>query len=168
MKRVPVVGLLLLMMAVLQVGLALRPSLWADEIFSLAMATGHSVEHPATKARPDWGDFVESAAPVSTDELRQYVEDRPPVAGFGRVLRAVELSDTSPPLYYLLLRAWTRLTGVSDLALRSFSILCSAVCLILLSALGREIAEPRAGWIAAGLFVVAPMSLYYSTEGLMY
>jgi hypothetical protein len=168
MKRLPVVCALVIVMIILQIGLALRQSLWADEIFSLAMATGHSLEHPAAVARPELGDYVESEAPVSASTLRQYAEDQEPVAGFGRVLRAVTMSDTSPPLYYLLLRAWTRVVGVSDLALRLFSILFSVACVGLVAALGREIANARAGWMAAGLFVIAPMSLYYSTEGRMY
>ena len=33
-----------------RVGVASRESMWADEIFSLAIATGHSIEHPASRA----------------------------------------------------------------------------------------------------------------------
>ena len=40
-----------------------RQPLWADELFSLAMATGHSLEHPAEAASPAHGDFMESARP---------------------------------------------------------------------------------------------------------
>ena len=45
--------------AVLQIAIAGRQCLWADEIFSLAIATGHSLEHPAAAAQPQLGDFVE-------------------------------------------------------------------------------------------------------------
>ena len=38
--------------ALLWISVAERSSLWVDEIFSLAMATGHSLEHPAAAADP--------------------------------------------------------------------------------------------------------------------
>ena len=159
---------ILVVMAMMQIGLALRHSLWSDEVFSLAMATGHSLEHPAASANPALGDFVESAGPVSAVELRRYAEFESVPAGPRQVLRAVKLSDTSPPLYYLLLHIWTRSFGTSDLALRLFSILASLACVPLIVALGREIEDERAGWIAAGLFAMAPLSIYYSAEGRMY
>ena len=49
--------LLLLPAALIRFGLAERQGLWADEIFSLALATGHSVEHPATAANAALGDL---------------------------------------------------------------------------------------------------------------
>ena len=36
--------------ALLRIGVAGQSGLWGDEIFSLAMATGHSLEHPAAAA----------------------------------------------------------------------------------------------------------------------
>ncbi len=39
----------------LRVALLDRQGLWADEIFSLAIATGHSLEHPAGEADPSRG-----------------------------------------------------------------------------------------------------------------
>src|SRR5689334_20415507 len=46
--------------AVLRVGLIPRTSLWADELFSLAMATGHSLEHKAETADAAKGDYIET------------------------------------------------------------------------------------------------------------
>src|SRR2546427_11726189 len=45
-------GLLVSAATLLRLLLALHPGLWADEVFSLAMATGHSLEHPANAANP--------------------------------------------------------------------------------------------------------------------
>src|SRR5690242_21783273 len=90
-----------------QIALARRQSLWADEIFSLAIATGHSLEHRAAEARPELGDFVEPTTAVPPQEFRRYLKHDSPPALPIRVLRAVFLSDTSPPLYYLLLYGWT-------------------------------------------------------------
>ena len=72
------------------------------------MATGHSLEHPATVADPNLGDFMERSDPLPPAVFRQYAEHETPPAGASRVVRAVRLSDTSPPLYYLLLNVWTR------------------------------------------------------------
>ena len=105
-----------------------RQGLWIDEVFSLAMATGHSLEHPATVAEPNFGDFMERSDPLPPAVFRQYAEHETPPAGASRVVRAVRLSDTSPPLYYLLLNVWTRCVGTGDVALRSFSLLCAAAC----------------------------------------
>jgi hypothetical protein len=91
----------------LRVVAALRPGLWADEIFSLAMATGHSLEHPPAVTDPSVGDFVEPRQPGSSSFFSRYTEHEEPPAGIRRVLRAVLLSDTSPPLYYLLLNYWS-------------------------------------------------------------
>ena len=58
---------------VLRIG-ALNQGLWVDEIFSLAMATGHSLEHPAARANPALGDFVELPQPVPPATYRRYME----------------------------------------------------------------------------------------------
>ena len=125
--------------AALRIGLAVQPGLWCDEIFSLAMATGHSLEHPATVAKPALGDFVEPAGVVPAAEFRRYLQHETPPAGFARVVRAVALSDTSPPLYYLLLDHWQRVAGSTDAALRFFSVACALAALPLLWRVAAEI-----------------------------
>ncbi len=66
-----------------------RSGLWVDEIFSLAMATGHSLEHPAAAADPTQGDFVEPDHAVPAEEFRRYLEHDNPAASPARVIRAV-------------------------------------------------------------------------------
>ena len=162
-------GLLLVLAATaLRIQAALRPGLWGDEIFSLAMATGHSLEHPAADADSSLGDFVEPRDAGSPSVLRRFAEQDHPAAGTRRVLRAVLLSDTSPPLYYLLLNPWTRAFGTGDAALRLFSVWWAMLSLPLLWALGRELGRPRAGWTACLLFSFSPVAIYYSVEGRMY
>ena len=124
-----------------------RHGLWADEFFSLAMATGHSLEHPAVEAVPALGDFVESPGAEPATRWRRYLEHEDPPASAARVVRAVLLSDTSPPLYYLLLYGWTRAFGTTDLDLRLFSVVCSLAAFPLLYPLGsapqRTASRPR-------------------------
>ncbi len=161
-----VVALLAVAMCALTIVTAKRQTLGVDEVFSLAMATGHSLEHPASAANPALGDYVESPAPQSARDLSRYTA--PDDAGLSRVLRAVSLSDTSPPLYYLLLNGWIRLAGTSDLSLRLMSILCAAASLPLIFIAGRLCAGSRAGVSAALLFAISPVGLHYATEGRMY
>jgi hypothetical protein len=163
-----VVVLLLLTATALRIEAASRPGLWADEIFSLAMASGHSLEHPAEAADPALGDFVQPREAQSPDVFRRYAEPEEHPAGAGRVIRAVLLSDTSPPLYYLLLNLWTRGLGGGDTALRLFSVWWAVLSLLLLWLMGRELGGPRVAWSACLLFAFSPVAFYYSVEGRMY
>lgn len=161
--------------ALLRGGLVERQGLWPDEVFSLAVATGHSLEHPAAAARRELGDWAEPPGPVTAAQLHPYLEHgldpgsggNPP-AGPGRVLRAVALSDTSPPLYYLLLWAWTRIFGTGDAPLRLFSVLWAVAALPLTAALARRVAGPAAVLPALLLAAFAPAALYYAAEARMY
>src|SRR5262245_28764596 len=152
----------------LRLGLLDRQGLWADELFSLAMATGHSLEHPADRANLARGDYAEASHPLPPSAYARYLEhDRPP-AGPARVVRAVFLSDTSPPLYYLLLYGWTRMLGTSDAALRLFSVACALACFPVIGALARQVGGRHAVLPTWVLFAFAPRWLFYSTEGRMY
>jgi 4-amino-4-deoxy-L-arabinose transferase-like glycosyltransferase len=152
----------------LRAGLVERQGLWVDEVFSLAMATGHSIEHPAAQARPELGDYVESTVPRPPSAYRAYAEHEHPPAGPGRVIRAVLLSETSPPLYPLLLYAWTLALGTGDAALRSFSIFWAAASFPLVWALARQLGGRQAALAAVILFAFSPLSVFYTTEGRMY
>jgi dolichyl-phosphate-mannose-protein mannosyltransferase len=160
--------LLLCAALLLRMVLAFRPGLWGDEIFSLAMASGHSLEHPAAEADPTRGDFVQPADVEPSSVYRRYVEHTDPPAGIGRISRAVLLSDTSPPLYYLLLNGWTRLLGTGDAALRLFSLLWAVLAAPLIWLIGRELAGRTAAWTALVLYAWSPASVFYSVEGRMY
>ena len=165
---VPVVLALVLLAVLLRITAASRPGLWADEIFSLAMATGHSLEHPAAEANPALGDFVEPREAQSPAVFRRYAEHEERPVGVRRVIRAVLLSDTSPPLYYVLLNSWTRMFGTGDAALRLFSVWWAVLSLPLLWLLGREVGGSRVAWSACVLFSFSPVAIFYSVEGRMY
>lgn len=164
----PLAAVLLAAAILLRIVLAFHPGLWADEIFSLAMATGHSLEHPAAEADPARGDYVEPPDPQPPSTFRRYVEHEPVPAGPGRVIRAVWLSDTNPPLYYLLLNLWTRAAGTSDAALRLLSSLWAVACFPLLWSLALHLGGRDVAWGSWVLFAFSPPALYYSAEGRMY
>lgn len=160
--------LLVVLAGALDLVLLRRSTLWVDEIFSLAIATGHSVEQPAAEADAARGDFVQAEMPVPLDELRRYVARETPAASIARVVRAVYLSDTNPPLYYVALHAWTQLAGSTDGALRAFSVGWVLACLPFLLALAARVGGPGAVWSTGLLFVASPIAAYYGTEGRMY
>ena len=94
----------LVIATLLPIYLAGRSGLRPDELFSLAMATGHSLEHPAAVANPSLGDFVEPDQTSTGRGISAIIcGTTVPPASPARVVRAVLLSDTNPPLYYLLL-----------------------------------------------------------------
>jgi hypothetical protein len=163
-----VVSLLFGLAILLRVALVERHVLWADEFFSLAMATGHSLEHPAAAAVPALGDFVEERDAVPAASYSRYLEHEDPPASLTRVGRAVLLSDTNPPLYYLLLHGWTRALGATDRALGLFSVLWALAAFPLIYSLGWRLGGRRAALSAGLLYSVAPVSLFYSVEGRMY
>src|SRR5262249_2245803 len=154
--------------ALLRIGLALHPGLWSDEIFSLAIATGHSLEHPANEANQGFGDYVEPLAPHPPSTFRRYMQHEPSPAGPRRVIRAVLLSDTNPPLYYLGLNLWSRVAGTSDAGLRLFSTVWAIACFPLLWLVGFNLGNKRTAWVGCLLFAFSPLALYYSAEGRMY
>lgn len=154
--------------ALLQLALVPRQSLWTDEIFSLAIATGHSLEHPAALADPARGDFQEPPIATLPDQLRRYIRHEQPPASPARVVRAVLISDTSPPLYYLLLYGWTFCFGTTDMAVRFFSAFWSLASFPLLASIawrtgGRDSVIP-----ACLLFAVSPAAIYFGNEVRMY
>ena len=91
--------LLVLVAALLRIVLALHPGLWSDEIFSLAMATGHSLEHPANEANPALGDYVESRDPKPPSTFRRYAEhDASPAVDHDDVVEAFSADGSDKTL----------------------------------------------------------------------
>jgi hypothetical protein len=80
--------------------------------------------------------------------------------------------DVHPPLYFAVLKAWAGLTGVSELALRWFSLLASVMSIAVMMPLAREVALLRMGGarlrmmpvLAALLMAVAEMEFYIAQE----
>ncbi|HEY6207263.1 MAG TPA: glycosyltransferase family 39 protein [Chthoniobacterales bacterium] len=154
--------------ALLRIGLAGNQPLWTDEVFTLAMATGHSLEHAPAIANPALGDFVQLNRPQSVEELRRYMQHENPPAGLARVVRTLLLSDTHPPLYYFLIYGWTLMFGTGDFALRAFSIICSLLCFPILVGIACRVCGRKGVVPSCLLFAFCPLAICYSTEGRMY
>ncbi len=167
-RRNVVIVFCLVIAGLLDAVLLTREGLWVDEVFSLAGATGHSLEHPASEANPSFGDFQEPPQPVDPSYFRRYSEHEDPPASLSRVLRGVLISDTNPPLYYMLLHYWTRWLGTTDIALRLFSLFFALACFPVLWSLGRQLGGRRTAAFSCLFFSLSPVALQYSVEGRMY
>lgn len=158
----------MILAAALSVVIAKRHHLWVDEVFSIAIATGHSLEHPADQAVPALGDFVEKTEPQTREAWLPYLEPEEGVTRMGNVIRATRLSDTSPPLYYILLSGWIRVLGTGDLAVRAFSIAAYIATIPLLAYVARRTAGKAAVLPSCLAFAMMPLAVYYGSEARMY
>ena len=77
-------------------------------------------------------------------------------------------SESNPPLYYVLAWGWAKAFGTGEVGLRSLSALFGAATVPLAYCIGAELANRRAGLIAAALVAVSPMLIWYSQEARSY
>ena len=101
---------------------------------------------------------------VWLDEANSVLLALTPVAELADALA----QDSSPPLYYLLLGAWARLTSLDPLWLRTPSILFGSLTVPAIWLVGRRIDRSRTGVLAAWLIALSPLHAYYSEEIRMY
>lgn len=84
------------------------------------------------------------------------------------VLRTFVASGENGPLYNILLALWIRVAGISEIAVRFPSAVAGVMAIPLLYLLGRRIAGPTTGLLAAGLLAISPYHVWYSQEAKMY
>ena len=78
------------------------------------------------------------------------------------------IDGTPAPLHPLVLHAWLRLFGPSDLAGRGFSALCGLATVAVVYLIGRNAYDRRTGLWSAWLTAICPPLVYYSQEARMY
>jgi mannosyltransferase len=90
-------------------------------------------------------------------------------ASLGATLRSMVHTENTPPLWYVLIWAWSRVFGTGAIALRLPSAVFGVVTVSLAWAIGRELTGRRATAIAAAAFVaVNPLFVWYSQEARAY
>ena len=87
--------------------------------------------------------------------------------GFSGMLSHLTSSESAPPLYYVLVWAWTKVFGAGAIGFRSFSALVGTATIPVMYAAGREI-SPRTGVWAALLTTVSPSMYFFSQEARAY
>ena len=83
-------------------------------------------------------------------------------------LRSVVHTENSPPLWYLLAWADSRVLGTGEIALRLPSALAGIATVPVAWAIGRELASRRAAIVCAALVAVNPLFVWYSQEARVY
>ena len=77
-------------------------------------------------------------------------------------------SEQSPPAYYILIKAWTLLFGVSDFSMRAFSLLFGLLTIYLLYVVAKKFFGREAAYVVSVLAVVNPFLIEYSMEARTY
>jgi len=89
-------------------------------------------------------------------------------ASLWATLRGVSRTENSPPLWYLLVWADSRVFGSGEVALRSLSALAGVLTVPVAWAIGRELVGPRVAIATAALVAVNPLFVWYSQEARVY
>jgi mannosyltransferase len=76
--------------------------------------------------------------------------------------------ETTPPLYYTLLKAWVAWAGATEIGVRSFSAVASAASVPVVFLLGLETMGVGAALLGAALFATSPLQIYYAQEARVY
>lgn len=76
--------------------------------------------------------------------------------------------DVHPPVYFWLLHLWHEGTGDSEFALRAFSGVLGTVAIAAVYLLGRTVANPKTGFLAALFLTVSRFHIIWSQEIRMY
>ena len=87
---------------------------------------------------------------------------------FGDAMSTIPDTESSPPLYYLLVWLWTGALGESEVALRSLSALFGTLTIPVAYAIGAELRSRTAGLMAAALVAGAPLLVWYSQDARPY
>jgi 4-amino-4-deoxy-L-arabinose transferase-like glycosyltransferase len=77
-------------------------------------------------------------------------------------------SDIHPPLYYLMLRGWRVLVGENEIAIRALSILLTLAAAAFVYTGARDQWGPRAGLLAAAVFITSPLATLAAQMVRMY
>jgi mannosyltransferase len=86
----------------------------------------------------------------------------------GQLLHQVRVSETTPPLYFIVAWIWAKLFGTGEVGLRSLSALLGIGAIPLTYACGRELISRWAGLLAAVFAAVSPFLIWYSQEARSY
>lgn len=87
---------------------------------------------------------------------------------FGEMLHKLKVSESNPPLYYVLAWGWAKVFGREEFGLRSLSALFGAATVPVGYLIGRQLDGRRCALILATIVAVDPMLIWYSQEARSY
>lgn len=88
--------------------------------------------------------------------------------GLSHLFHEVRVSESNPPLYYLLAWGWAKVFGLSEVGLRSLSALLGVAVVPVAYLIGCELSSRRTGLVLAGFVAFNPMLVWYSQEARSY
>lgn len=77
-------------------------------------------------------------------------------------------SDTNLPLYNIFLWQWIRLFGISEIAIRSLSVIFGIMSVFMIYLLGKRLFSKKIGILSAIFLSISSAHLYYSQEARSY
>ncbi len=87
---------------------------------------------------------------------------------FHDLFFGIARDNGNPPLYWILIKAWSLVFGSGEAALRSFSTLAGVACTALIYLMAKENIDKQVALIASIAYAISPFSLELSTEARCY
>ncbi len=115
-----------------------------------------------------------AALRFTTLGLQSYRHDEAVTAGrvlvssLSGTMHLVWVSESTPPLYYLLAWAWSHLVGVHEFGLRSLSAFFGTATVPVSYLVGRELVGRLTGLVLAAVVAVQPLLIWYSQDARAY
>jgi uncharacterized membrane protein len=87
---------------------------------------------------------------------------------FHDILFGIARDNGNPPLYWMLIKAWSLAFGSGETALRAFSVFAGVACTALIYLIAKELFGGRVAVVASITYALSPFSLELSTEARCY
>ena len=135
--------------------------LWHDEVATRIFAAGYNPH--------EWREVLFTAEVFNLSDVLHY-QARNDDRSLWQAITGLAADDPQhPPLYYVLIRAWSGLFGNSIGALRTLSAISGMLMLPCIFWLSLELfSTKRSAWIAAALGAVSPFFVLYGQEAREY
>lgn len=76
--------------------------------------------------------------------------------------------DYSPPLYHVILKAWTNIFGYSEISLRLPSVVFGVLTVALVFLIAKKLFNHKVAFLAGTFLALNPLAVYYSQEARRY
>lgn len=92
---------------------------------------------------------------------------------WSEMFKVISEDEVHPPLYYILIRLWTYIFGVTQSGIRSFSVVTGLISVFVAYLIGKDFFSSRNKYPVSGLLLsfalaVSPFFVSYSVEGRSY
>lgn len=136
-----------------------KQGFWHDEMYTVTFLKGVSIY---TFEGSVWGE-LDSVYDVKHFKTLLAIDK------FYTNFSTQILHEGHPPLYFILLKLWSYAFGVSEVALRSFSLTCGLLSILVLFSLFKRVSKQNyTAWYVLIMLVFNPFLFYFFTEARMY